>query len=75
MKKKIENYKTQLEILKTTTLKYNYKQFELYLDLWKNLQDLKFACIDLWNIANNSNLNKFATSLKKPIDKLKQHQY
>lgn len=63
--KKIESYKTQLEILKTTTLKYNDKQFELYLDLWKNLQDLKFACIDLWNIANNSNLNKFATSLKK----------
>ena len=45
--KKIESYKTQLEILKTTTLKYNDKQFELYLDLWKNLQELKFACIDL----------------------------
>jgi hypothetical protein len=68
--KKIESYKTQLEILKTTTLKYNDKQFELYLDLWKNLQELKFACIDLWNMANNSNLNKFAISLKKTYRQL-----
>lgn len=63
--RKIENYKTQLEVLKTTSLRYSDKQFKLYLDLWKNLQDLKFACIDLWKVANNSNLNNFALSLNK----------
>ena len=63
--KKIESYKNQLEILRATTLKYNDRQFELYVDLWRNLQDLKFACIDLWNLANTMNLRKFETALKK----------
>jgi hypothetical protein len=60
---KLEGYKSQLEILKATTLKYNDKQFELYIDLWKNLQNLKFACIDLWNKASRPNLRKFHDSL------------
>jgi len=63
--KKIEAYKSQLEIIKATSLKYNDRQFELYIDLWKNLQDLKFACIDLWNHANSTNLRKFDAALKK----------
>ncbi|MEQ9376398.1 MAG: hypothetical protein RIG68_14530 [Imperialibacter sp.] len=63
--KKIEAYKSQLEILKATSLKYNDRQFELYIDLWKNLQDLKFACIDLWNHANSTNLRKFEAALMK----------
>src|SRR5690606_10015325 len=63
--KKLETYKTQLEVLKATTLKYNDRQFELYVDLWKNLQDLKFAMIDLWNTANLANLKKFEQSLKQ----------
>jgi hypothetical protein len=63
--KKLENYKSQLEVIRATALKYNDKQFELYIDLWKNLQDLKFACIDLWNRANQANLRKFDSSLKK----------
>lgn len=62
---KLESYKSQLDVLKATTLKYNDKQFELYLDLWKNLQDLKFATIDLWNEATTSNLKKFDLSLRQ----------
>jgi hypothetical protein len=60
---KLEGYKSQLDILKATTLKYNDRQFELYIDLWKNLQNLKFTCIDLWNKATRANLRKFQTSL------------
>jgi hypothetical protein len=63
--KKLEIYKSELEIIKATALKYNDKQFELYLDLWKNLQELKFASIDLWNIANLNNLKKFDSALRK----------
>lgn len=63
--KKLESYKSQLDVLKATALKYNDKQFELYVDLWKNLQDLKFATIDLWNEANTPNLKKFDSSLKQ----------
>ncbi|KIQ16415.1 hypothetical protein RT99_20290 [Flavobacterium sp. MEB061] len=61
--KKLEAYKIELDVLKATTLKYNDKQFELYLDLWKRLQELKFACNDLWEEASKSNLNKFAIAL------------
>ena len=63
--KKLESYKSQLEIIRATALKYNDKQFELYIDLWKNLQELKFSCIDLWNSANQINLKKFDTALNK----------
>eukprot|EP01012_Entosiphon_sulcatum_P044186 TRINITY_DN58765_c0_g1_i1.p1 TRINITY_DN58765_c0_g1~~TRINITY_DN58765_c0_g1_i1.p1 ORF type:complete len:197 (+),score=31.36 TRINITY_DN58765_c0_g1_i1:155-745(+) len=63
--KKIETYKSQLDVLKATALKYNDRQFELYIDLWKNLQDLKFATIDLWNEATTTNLKKFDLSLKQ----------
>jgi len=63
--KKLEGYKSQLEVLKATAVKYNDKQFELYIDLWKNLQELKFATIDLWDEANNRNLEKFDAALKK----------
>lgn len=63
--KELETYRNQLEVLKATSLKYNDHQFELYLDLWKNLQDLKFASLDLWGEASKSNLQKFKTSLTK----------
>ncbi|WP_027127232.1 hypothetical protein [Gelidibacter mesophilus] len=63
--KELESYRNQLEVLKATTLKYNDRQFELYLDLWKNLQELKFSCLDLWSLANKPNLQKFKESLKK----------
>jgi len=63
--KELESYKTQLDVLKATTLRYNDKQFELYLDLWKNLQELKFASMDLWNEASRKNLSHFRTALSK----------
>lgn len=63
--KQLESYKSQLDVLKATTLKYNDRQFELYLDLWKNLQELKFASEDLWQEANKRNLKKFQVALTK----------
>lgn len=63
--RKLEGYKNQLEILRASTLKYNDKQFELYIDLWKNLQELKFVCEDLWETANKDNLKKFHSALQK----------
>jgi len=62
--KKLESYKSQLEVLKATALKYNDHQFELYIDLWKNLQELKFSAIDLWKVADSRNLEKFDKALR-----------
>lgn len=63
--KKIENYKTELEIIKATSLRYSNKQFDLYIELWKDLQELKFSLFDLWNLANQQNLRKFDSALRK----------
>jgi hypothetical protein len=62
---KLEGYKSQLEILQATMLKYKASQFDLYINLWKNLQELKFACNDLWETADKSNLRKFHNALIK----------
>ena len=63
--KKLEEYKSQIEVLKASTLKYNDRQFELYIDLWKNLQNLKFSCLELWQEVSRKNLINFHNSLKK----------
>jgi len=63
--KKLEEYKSQIEVLKASTLKYNDRQFELYIDLWKNLQTLKFSCLELWQEVSRKNLINFHNSLKK----------
>jgi len=63
--KQLESYKTQLDVLKATTLKYNDKQFELYLDLWRNLQELKYATIDLWNEISPLHYKNFKRALQK----------
>jgi hypothetical protein len=62
--KQLESYKTQLDVLKATTLKYNDKQFELYLDLWRNLQELKYATIDLWNEISPTHYRSFKRALQ-----------
>lgn len=62
--KKLEEYKSQIEVLKASTLKYNDRQFELYIDLWKNLQNLKFSCLELWQEVSRKNLISFHHSLK-----------
>jgi hypothetical protein len=63
----LAQYKSQLEVLKIVTLRFSNKQFELYSNLWNQLQDLKYSGEDLWDIANKTNLKKFATNLKKSI--------
>lgn len=63
--KKLETYKSELETIRAIALKYNDRQFELYLDLWKNLQELKFTCNDLWKVATLQNLKKFDHALSK----------
>lgn len=63
--KQLESYKTQLDVLKATTMKYNDRQFELYLDLWKNLQELKYATLDLWNEINSRHYKNFKQALRQ----------
>jgi hypothetical protein len=63
--KELASYKSELGILRATTLKYNDKQFDLYLELWKSLQELKFSCEDLWFNPEKQNLKKFEVSLQK----------
>jgi len=66
--KEIESYKTQLDMLKETTLRYSGQQFELYTKLWHSLYDLKSTANILWEEANEQNLKKFSQQLKKTID-------
>jgi hypothetical protein len=63
--RQLENYKAQLDILKATALKYNDRQFDLYLDLWKNLQELKFTTLDLWDTITQTNYKNFKKALQK----------
>jgi hypothetical protein len=63
----LAQYKSQLEILKTVTLRFSNKQFELYSNLWNQLQDLKYSAEELWETPNKPNLKKFGTNLKKSI--------
>jgi len=63
--KQLESYKTQLDVIKATTMKYNDRQFELYLDLWKNLQELKYATLDLWNEINSRHYRNFKQALRQ----------
>lgn len=63
--KDINEYQSQLDILKQTTLRYSDKQFELYSILWSSLHDLKVLADDLWVQANSRNLESFARQLRK----------
>lgn len=66
--KEIESYRNQLEILRTTTLRYLGEQFNLYNKLWHSLCDLKSAAGLLWEEAIKSNLRSFSMQLKKTSD-------
>ena len=55
--KEIESYRTQLEILKTTALRYSGEQFNLYNKLWHSLCDLRSAADVLWERAICSGVN------------------
>ena len=71
--KEINDYQTELDILKRTTLRYSDKQFELYSRLWSSLQNLKISADNLWESANSKNLSNFSKQLqstKNEIEKL-----
>lgn len=68
--KEIDNYRNQLEILKTTTLRYSDEQFKLYNKLWHSLCTLKYTADSLWEGATNSNLRNFSEQLNKSLDEV-----
>jgi len=61
-KRKIE---LEFEKSKTKYLRYSNKQFDLYNSLWIQLVDLKNAADSLWDEASESNLKRFAITLKE----------
>lgn len=63
--KDINEYQSQLDILKQTTIRYSDKQFELYSILWSSLYDLKVLAEDLWIQANSHKLERFVKQLRK----------
>lgn len=70
--KEIEEYKTHLEMLKDTSLRYSGQQFELYTKLWHSLYDLKSIADCLWHEPDNQNLWKFSQQLKKTTDEVEK---
>ena len=64
-KRKIAQYQNNLDILKSTTLRYSDKQFEFYNNLWLSLYELKVSGDELWQNANSMTLEKFSKQLKK----------
>jgi len=70
--KEIETYKTQLNMIKETALRYSGQQFELYSKLWHSLCDLKSTADMLWTTANKQNLRKFSQQLKNTIDEVER---
>ncbi|WP_020539047.1 hypothetical protein [Lewinella cohaerens] len=67
LQQELAQYKSQLEILKTVILRFSDKQFELYSNLWNQLQDLKYSSEKLWEAANKPNLKEFGINLKKSM--------
>jgi len=68
--KEIESYKSHLDVLKETSLRYSGQQFELYNNLWHSLYDLKSTADVLWEEAIERNLKKFSQQLKRTIDEV-----
>ena len=70
--KEIEAYKSHLDVLKETSLRYSGQQFKLYNNLWHSLYALKSTAEILWEEANEQNLKKFSQQLKKTIDEVEK---
>ena len=70
--KEIESHRSQLEIFRTTTLRYSGEQFSLYNKLWHSLCELKSAAESLWAEAAESNLRSFSTQLRITSDELEK---
>ncbi|MEG0188603.1 MAG: hypothetical protein RSD53_10230 [Algoriella sp.] len=60
----INEYQTQLDILKQTTIRYSDKQFEHYSKLWASLYDLKVLADELWQQATSTKLERFSRQLR-----------
>lgn len=60
----INEYQSQLDIIKQTTIRYSDKQFEHYSKLWASLYDLKILADELWQQATSTRLEKFSKQLK-----------
>lgn len=61
---KINEYQSQLDILKQSTIRYSDKQFEYYSKLWSSLYDLKLLADDLWQQATPARLERFSRQLR-----------
>ena len=70
--KEIEDYKTHLELLKDTSLRYSGQQFELYNKLWHSLLKLKLTADLLWDKAEDANLRNFSKQLKETVDEVEK---
>lgn len=70
--KEIERYKSQLDILKETSLRYSGQQFQLYNNLWHSLYAMRSSADVLWEEPIKQNLIKFSQQLKKTIDELEK---
>lgn len=70
--KEIEDYKSQLDMLKETSSRYLGKQFELYNHLWHSLYALRSTADVLWEEANEKKLLKFSQQLKKTMDEVEK---
>jgi len=62
--KEVEEYKTELDIHKSVTLRYSDAQFEQYSKLWASLYDLKISADKLWESVTDRNLEAFTRQLK-----------
>lgn len=60
----INEYQSQLDIIKQTSIRYSDKQFEHYSKLWSSLYDLKLLADDLWQQATSPTLERFSRQLK-----------
>jgi hypothetical protein len=60
----INEYQSQLDIIKQITIRYSDKQFEHYSKLWASLYDLKLLADDLWEQATSARLERFSRQLK-----------
>ncbi len=70
--KEMEEYKTHLDIRKSTTLRYSDRQFEYYSELWASLYDLKISADRLWENASRKNLKFFTRQLKDTKTKVEK---
>jgi hypothetical protein len=69
---KIEEQRSNIQLLRERTQRFSSVQFELYAELWRRLQDLRFIADDLWEKATRDNLFAFVACLietRKAVEK------